>query len=45
MQEFGDDNLRELIVYSYRVIYWIREQDVIIAAVVHGKQITDVPLD
>jgi toxin ParE1/3/4 len=36
--EFGDENVRELIVYSYRVIYRIHEQEAVIAAVIHGKR-------
>jgi len=36
--EFDDDNVRELIVYSYRVIYRIQENAVVIAAVIHGKR-------
>jgi plasmid stabilization system protein ParE len=36
--EFDDDNVRELIVYSYRVIYRIQENGVVIAAVIHGKR-------
>jgi plasmid stabilization system protein ParE len=36
--EFDDDNLRELIVYRYGVIYRIQENGVVIAAVIHGKR-------
>lgn len=36
--EFDDDNIRELLVYSYRVIYRLQEDAVIIAAVIHGKR-------
>ena len=36
--EFDDENVRELIVYSYRIIYRLREEDVVIAAVIHGKR-------
>lgn len=35
--EFDDENVRELIVYSYRIIYRLQE-DVLIAAVIHGKR-------
>ena len=35
--EFDDENVRELIVYSYRIIYRL-QGDVIIAAVIHGKR-------
>lgn len=36
--EFDDENVRELIVYSYRVIYRLQENEVVIAAVIHGKR-------
>jgi len=36
--EFDDENVRELIVYSYRIIYRLQEQEIIIAAVIHGKR-------
>lgn len=36
--EYGRDDLRELIVRSYRVVYLIRGEDVIVARVVHGAQ-------
>ena len=36
--EFDDENIRELLAYSYRVIYRIHTEEVIIAAVVHGKR-------
>jgi addiction module RelE/StbE family toxin len=37
--EFGDDAIRELIVYSYRIIYRLQDEAVVIAAVIHGKRI------
>lgn len=36
--EFDDENVRELIVYSYRVIYRLQENNAIVAAVIHGKR-------
>lgn len=36
--EFDDENVRELSVYSYRVIYLVEGSEVTIAAVVHGKR-------
>ena len=36
--EFDDGNIRELIAYSYRIIYQVSEADVTIAAVIHGKR-------
>lgn len=37
--EFDDEKIRELIVYSYRVIYRLLDDEVLIAAVVHGKRL------
>ena len=36
--ELGDENLRELLVISYRVIYRIEDNEVTIAAIAHTKQ-------
>ena len=42
--ELGDETLREWFAYSYRIIYRIEKDLVIIAAaaVVHGKRLLDV---
>jgi len=37
--EFDDSTLREIFVYSYRVIYHLDGQNVIIAAVIHGSRL------
>jgi plasmid stabilization system protein ParE len=37
--EFDDDNIRELIAYSYRVIYRLDQDEVLIAAIIHGKRL------
>ena len=37
--EFDDENVRELIVYSYRIIYRLQGDKVVIAAIIHGKQL------
>jgi len=39
--EFQDKSLRERFVYSYRVIYRVREQTVIVAAVIHGNRLLE----
>ena len=39
--ELGDDAIRELLVYSYRVIYRVRERVVLVAAVTHGRRELD----
>lgn len=36
--EIEDDIYRELFIYSYRLIYRIKEQQVLIIAVIHGKR-------
>jgi addiction module RelE/StbE family toxin len=37
--EFEDENLREVIVYSYRIIYRLEQDEALIVAVIHGKRI------
>lgn len=39
--ELADDAVRERFVYSYRLIYEVRERDVLIVAVIHGKRQLD----
>lgn len=37
--ELGDENIRERFVYSYRLVYQMRQQKVLIVAVIHGKRL------
>lgn len=37
--EFGDESLREKIVYSYRIIYRVDDAQVTIATIIHGKRV------
>ncbi|MDX2241580.1 MAG: type II toxin-antitoxin system RelE/ParE family toxin [Leptolyngbyaceae cyanobacterium bins.302] len=37
--EFGDEMLREKLIYSYRIIYQVQDQSVMITTVIHGKQL------
>lgn len=37
VEEVNDKNIREIIVYSYRMIYKVVQEDVIILALVHCK--------
>jgi toxin ParE1/3/4 len=37
--EFDDSIIREVFVYSYRVIYRVESGNVTIAAVIHGKRL------
>jgi toxin ParE1/3/4 len=36
--EFGDESIREVFAYSYRIIYRVEGETVTVAAVVHGKR-------
>jgi toxin ParE1/3/4 len=38
LPELDDESIRELLVYSYRIIYRVQAEVVTIAAVVHAKQ-------
>jgi toxin ParE1/3/4 len=37
--EFDDDGIRELIAYSYRIIYLVQPTEVLVAAVIHGRRV------
>ena len=39
--ELDDEEIRELFVYSYRLIYRIYENTILIVAVVHGKRLLE----
>jgi len=36
--EIGEPNIREIFIYSYRLIYEITKPDVEILAIIHGKK-------
>ena len=36
--EFNDDTIREMLVYSYRIIYKVSGEQILIAAVIHGSR-------
>jgi len=36
--EINDKKIRELIIYSYRLIYEVKDDDVDILAIIHGKR-------
>ncbi len=36
--ELEKEDIRELIVYSYRLVYQIKEEQILIIAVIHGKR-------
>ena len=37
--EFGDENIRELFVYSYRLIYRMYENRGLVLALIHGRRL------
>jgi toxin ParE1/3/4 len=37
--EFDDESIRELIAYSYRIVYIVEPDQVTVAAVIHGRRI------
>lgn len=39
--EIGDEAIREKFIYSYRLVYKIQQDKIIIAAVIHGKRLLD----
>ncbi len=43
--EIGDENIRELFIYSYRVIYRIENERILIVAVIHGKRLLEPIFD
>jgi plasmid stabilization system protein ParE len=42
--EFGDDTIREVFAYSYRVIYRIEVEEITIVAIVHGKRLLEMAI-
>ena len=39
--EYQDENIRELFIYSYRLIYKIDKKFISIIAVIHGKRLIE----
>ena len=37
--ELGNENIRERFIYSYRLVYQMRPQNILIVAVIHGKRL------
>jgi plasmid stabilization system protein ParE len=42
--EFGEESIREKLVYSYRIIYRIQDETITIAAVIHGKRLLELDM-
>ena len=36
--EFGNETIRELSIYSYRIIYEIKDEDIFVLAVIHKRR-------
>jgi len=36
--EIGEENIRERLIYSYRLVYQIQKHQILIVAVIHGKR-------
>ena len=39
--EFNDKTIREIFVYSYRLIYRVSKEKILIVAIVHGKRLLE----
>ena len=39
--EIGDEKIRELFVYSYRLVYRIQDEIITILAVIHGEKLLE----
>ena len=39
--EFNDKTIREIFVYSYRLIYRLSKEKILIVAIVHGKRLLE----
>jgi len=37
--ELGDEKIRERFIYSYRIVYRIEDDCILIVAVIHGKRL------
>lgn len=43
--EIGEQEFRERFIYSYRVIYRVTHEEVMIVAVIHGRRLLDPILE
>ena len=39
--ELGNENIRERFIYSYRLVYQLNKQKILIVAVIHGKRLLE----
>ena len=42
--EFGEDAIREVFAYSYRIIYEIEGDEITIAVIIHGKRLLELAI-
>ncbi|MDO9107274.1 MAG: type II toxin-antitoxin system RelE/ParE family toxin [Methylovulum sp.] len=40
--EMGNEKIRERFVYSYRLIYQINTDNILIVAIIHGKRLLEI---
>ena len=45
VSEVGDESVRELSAYSYRIIYQISDSDIVVLAIVHKRRDFLFPFD
>ena len=38
MPEIGDERIRERLIYSYRLVYRLEHDRILVVAVIHGKR-------
>lgn len=43
--EFADETMREIFAYNYRIIYRVDQEQVTIAAVIHGKRLLELAIE
>lgn len=41
MPEFKEEAIREIFVYSYRIIYEVQNTTVMVVAIIHGKRLLE----
>lgn len=39
--ELNDENIRERFIYSYRVVYHIEQNRILVVAIIHGKRLIE----
>lgn len=37
--EIGNENIREIFIYSYRLVYQLTNETIFIVAIIHGKRL------